>query len=199
MNKIRKNNHIENLLVQYNDDDHFEGGKTAAPVQDQGGANCNFFPTKMYKTDSKTAKSLRQFMFLCMFCHVFLIAADFVIYKNAVVDSIWEAAVAYVCYFSIMSLQSFLIIVYCALLEVRFVMASLNIITIMTDSTGEDGSILIPFVYFLQLFFYAMGGYHCFMRFRAWRYRDPKTDSLTGGESTDEPEKKPKKKKEKKT
>jgi len=133
-----------------------------------------------------------------MFCHVFLIAADFVIYKNAVVDSIWEAAVAYVCYFSIMSLQSFLIIVYCALLEVRFVMASLNIITIMTDSTGEDGSILIPFVYFLQLFFYAMGGYHCFMRFRAWRYRDPKTDSLTGGESTEEPEKKPKKKKEKK-
>ena len=32
MNKFRKNNHIENLLVQYDDDDHFEGGKTAAPA-----------------------------------------------------------------------------------------------------------------------------------------------------------------------
>merc|ERR1712153_66920 len=119
------------------------------------------------------------------------------IFKSAIVDSIWEAAVAYVCYISIMSLLSFLVLVYCTLLEVRFVMASLNVITIMTDSTGEDGNILIPFVYFAQLFFYAMGGYYCFMRFRAWRYRDPKTDSLTGGESTDEPEKKPKKKKEK--
>jgi hypothetical protein len=97
-----------------------------------------------------------------------------------------------------MSLQSFLVLVYCLLLEARFVLASLNIFSIMANSTGEDGNILIPFVYFAQLFFYGMGGYQCFMRLRAYRYRDPKTDSLTGGESTDVPEKNPKKK-EKKT
>lgn len=67
----------------------------------------------------------------------------------------------------------------------------------MSQSSGPDGGgVLVPIVYFAQCFFYGYGGYCVFLKLRAWRYRDPKNDTLAPGElEAEDAEKKKKKKK----
>jgi hypothetical protein len=70
-------------------------------------------------------------MFLMLICHIFFVAVEVIIYENMWTSAIWEVAAMYVNYFALMTFQSFLILVYCILLETLFVMACLNIFTMI--------------------------------------------------------------------
>lgn len=155
----------------------------------------------MYKTKSRTALELRKFMFFLLICHVVTCGVYLTVYDDMATDCIWEIANAYINYFSLMTLQSALVFLYCVIIEVRFVYGCLDIFAIM-----KMDSWLAPIAYFSILFFHAYGGYICFLRLKAYRYRDTKTDELTDEELSaqktalnlkDSKEKKSKKKKKK--
>ena len=195
MDKSNKYHHIESLLIQQEPSDclFFDGGEANKNFH-AGEANCNFFPTRMTKSDSKLAKDLRKFMFMLLLAHVLFTAAEIVIYEKLIMWALWEIGCIYVNYYAIMSISQALIFVYCLILASMLVFSCMSILTIMGQSHW-----MAPLVYFAQLYTYGYGGWLLFGKLRRYRNRDPKTDRLTPENEAIEDLEKPSKKRKSKS
>ena len=173
---------IDKLLIQFekrSEDNYFEGGAVAqTKTQPEQPPGFNWFPTAMWKSESKAVKRLRVLLMMLILGHITSLVVQMTIFDpNA--NIVWECMYLWLAYYAFMTCNRIICYLYSLIMFVACGMRAMQVITVMT----KYDSIWAPIAFMAQLAFYGFGGYYVFWRMREWGRADPKTD--LGGDQKD--------------